>query len=129
MNWFLLAAAALALLTTGVHIFLGGKTCLAPMLAADFDPVAKRTLYVCWHCITLDLSVSTVVLWMAGLEAHSGWAMAAAVVSTLNLGYALIFTAFAATASFPKPWTQLPQGFALGPIGGLGLWGVFGGAI
>ena len=130
MNWVLLGAAALAGLTTGVHFFAGGKGCLGPMLAAEFDTVAKRTMHVCWHAVTLDLTVTTATFAMASLSPESGgWAGAAAVVSALNVGYGLIFFGFAATAPFPKAWSSLPQGFVLAPMGALGLWGVFGGAL
>jgi hypothetical protein len=130
MNWFLLAAAALAGVTTCAHFFAGGKGCLRPMLAADYDAVAKRTVHVCWHLVTLDLVMTTAVLTLAGLSPESaGWGGAAAVVSALNVGYGLIFFGFAATAPFPKALAALPQGFALVPMGALGLWGVFGGGL
>ena len=104
MNWVLLGAAALAGLTTGVHFFAGGKGCLGPMLAAEFDAVAKRTMHVCWHAVTLDLTVTTATFAMASLSPESGgWAGAAEKVPIRHRRQAVTVAAMSPTCCGARP--------------------------
>lgn len=56
MNNALLAAAALSLVTAGVHIFVGGVYIVRPLLAAsDITPASRCMNYFCWHITSILL--------------------------------------------------------------------------
>lgn len=63
MNLYLLIGGLLALFTTLVHVFSGGRGIANPLLADDTLPEpVKLTMYACWHFVSLFLLVSGVVL-------------------------------------------------------------------
>ena len=63
-------ASGLALLTFGVHTFVGGKVVARPLLADRSLPRASKWLnYFCWHVVTLLLAAMTVAL---GYSAATG---------------------------------------------------------
>ena len=56
-NFWLLAAGVAATITTLIHIFAGGPTVAAPLLAArDIAETPKLTNYYCWHIVTITLA-------------------------------------------------------------------------
>ncbi|MCP4561198.1 MAG: hypothetical protein GY873_01485 [Bosea sp.] len=57
MNTWLTLAAALAAMTTLIHVILGGRHIAAPLLAAErLHAVPKFTMYYCWHLVTIMLA-------------------------------------------------------------------------
>ena len=53
---WLLAAGVAAAATALIHIFAGGPTVAAPLLAAkDIGETPKLTNYYCWHLVSLIL--------------------------------------------------------------------------
>ena len=57
MNVWLALAAALAAMTTLIHIVLGGREIATPLLATErLQAVPKFTLYYCWHLVTIVLA-------------------------------------------------------------------------
>jgi hypothetical protein len=56
MNFAFLAAAAISLVTFGVHLFVGGIYVVRPLLAAQDITAASRWLnYYCWHIVSIYL--------------------------------------------------------------------------
>ena len=121
MNWYLLAAAILSLLTCGAHVFAGGPPTVGPLLRSeDIDPVAKYTNYYCWHIVTLVL-----------LAMPTGFALGAYREESLDL--ALMMTALSAAFmlwsvalilwKYRRPWL-LPQWALFLPITILGVVGL-----
>ena len=78
MNIALAVAALLALLTWGIHTFVGGPRTATPLLESAMHPVPKYTNYYCWHLVTLVLFSMAV-----------GFAYAAAVPSGLDIAVLL----------------------------------------
>lgn len=60
MNIALALAALLALLTWGIHTFVGGPYIVKPLLKSAMHPVPKYTNYYCWHLVTLVLFAMSV---------------------------------------------------------------------
>lgn len=58
--------AGLALLTSFIHIFLGGKDALDPMLAAGLSLPAEAAMHACWHMVSCFLLWSVVVFFKGG---------------------------------------------------------------
>lgn len=57
MNTLLLGAAAFSLAICVIHITLGGRETIRPLLADTTLPrISKWTLYMCWHFVTITLA-------------------------------------------------------------------------
>ncbi len=65
---YFLAAGILGAAITAVHLVLGQITIVEPMLDASFDDVAKQTLLVCWHIVSVDLVLTAAGLIAAGVQ-------------------------------------------------------------
>ena len=60
MPLLLWLAAAMALLTTLVHTFAGGREVARPLLASNALPPASKWLnYYCWHITTILLAINS----------------------------------------------------------------------
>ena len=60
MPLLLWLAAAMALITTLVHTFAGGREVARPLLASNALPPASKWLnYYCWHITTILLAFMT----------------------------------------------------------------------
>lgn len=56
MNIWFAVAALIAVVTLGLHVFLGGREAAEPLLkAADLDQLAKFTNYYCWHLVSIAI--------------------------------------------------------------------------
>ena len=66
MNITVLIAGILAAFATIGHFIMGRKMYLKPMLAADFDPIAKRVMQSVFHYISAYLILSAFFLIMIG---------------------------------------------------------------
>ncbi len=56
MNYWFLAAGTASLITMLIHIFLGGREIVRPLLAAEgLAKVPKFTMYYCWHLVTIAI--------------------------------------------------------------------------
>lgn len=71
MNPHWIAAGFVALLTTLVHVFLGGDDVVVPMLQGIFDEEAKAVLYVVWHMCSGLLGLTALALLHAGIRGGS----------------------------------------------------------
>jgi hypothetical protein len=62
MNYFLLGAAIVSLMTFLAHLFWGGHEVAKPLLnTLEIQEVVKLTTYYCWHIVTILLFVMTCV--------------------------------------------------------------------
>ena len=80
---WLLGAALAAFATFLIHVLLGGRQFVPPLLAAELQSIVKHTLYYAWHLVTVSLAL------MAGAFAWAAFApdaRAAAIVATALAG-------------------------------------------
>ena len=102
-------AALLAVLTAGVHTFVGGIDSLVPMLDAGLDPVAEGALHASWHIVAVVLFWSGVAFWKGGPAAKH--------FAGLWVASALIFVGVDLWQSGTAGLMQNPQWIILGPVG------------
>lgn len=121
VNGWLLAAGGAAGATTLIHVFAGGPTVAAPLLAAkDIDDVPKLTNYYCWHVATITLIAMTIAFVYAALVPDKG---------ALAAMWTVIAAAFAAWSVALIIWKRqkpfdLPQWTLFAVIAGLGAVGL-----
>jgi len=122
MNVPLVIAGVGTLVTATIHIWGGGKAVLAPMKRAPFDPVANRTMEVCWHVISANLVLSGIAL----LLIATVWESAAVghFIAAHFISYAVLFIGIAKVSQIPGAWFKLPQWTLFIPLAGLTWWGV-----
>lgn len=122
MNLWLALAAALAALTTLIHVMLGGREVAAPLLAGDrLHPVPKFTLYYCWHLATIVLAALALAFALAAIGQAS---RDLAVFSTVGAGLFGVWS-LVMVGLFRLRIAHFPQWALFAPIalcGALGLW-------
>lgn len=120
MNPWLTAAAMLAAITTIIHLVLGGRDVVRPLMASTLPEEPKLTLYLCWHVVTIVLAGLTVCFLLPALGTGShdlAWvATTGALLLTLWNG-ALI-------ALFRLSLLGYPQWALFGPMAALGFLGL-----
>ncbi len=124
VNGFLIAAGLLALLTSGVHIFLGGRDVARPLLEARLEDEIKYTLYACWHFASIFFVLSSALFLLGGLGTVNLGATVVASASSLYIVFGLIFLNVKYFVSEPGGLSRLPQWILLTPVGILGLLGL-----
>ncbi len=66
MNYWLVPAGSLSLVTLLAHVFGGGPEIIQPMFESELDSTVKAVLGVVWHEITFMLGINGVALiWVA----------------------------------------------------------------
>lgn len=124
MNRRMMAAAALALLTAGVHLVLGGQDVIDPLLDSALQHTAKLTLYGAWHLVTVTLFASAAVLFVgARAPGAAGPRARARLVGWLWCAFGLVFLAVAAGQGGGDAFMEWPQWILLLPVGLLALSG------
>lgn len=93
MNPWLLSAAALSFLTTGIHLLAGGSDVHDPLLAIDMPPVLKVYVSLLWHASSAVLAVNSAALLWASISRHHREALAGIVVAQY-LAYAGLFIGY-----------------------------------
>ncbi|NRP18122.1 hypothetical protein LPJGGPFB_01352 [Ensifer adhaerens] len=93
MNRWLLSAAAISLLTTGIHVLAGGPDVHDPLLAIDMPPVLKVYVSLLWHATSAVLAINSVALLWASISRRYREALTGAVVAQY-LGYAGLFIGY-----------------------------------
>lgn len=95
INWGFAAASVIALITFGIHTFVGGVFVARPLLAArDLTPASRWLNYYCWHIVTvLLLAMSGGYAWAAtrvgALDLAAFMTLLAAIFSPLCVGVAI----------------------------------------
>lgn len=105
-----------------VHVVGGGRDCARPMLDASFDPVAKATVYACWHGVSMYLLASGLLLVWVGLDPSAATRLAAQAIGLSYLCIAALFGVLASTWAIAGGWYKLGQWMAFLPMGIVVLW-------
>ncbi|MCG9729400.1 hypothetical protein L1D44_06000 [Shewanella sp. Isolate13] len=71
MNFYLLTAGIIAVITAVGHFTYGRTHYLKPVLDADFDAGAKAVMHCLFHYVSVFLVLSSLVLLSCGFEAIS----------------------------------------------------------
>ena len=121
MNVTLIVCGVATLGLVPVHVFGGGRDCLAPMREAQFDAVARETLHVCWHAVTAMLALGGGTLLWAGAVGGAAGMGAALLVSALHLCFAALFIAIGRASGIDGAWFKLGQWIAVLPLGVAGV--------
>jgi len=127
MNTPYLAAGVLAAFTTLVHLVLGHYEVELPLLAADFDDdIAKRTVHVCWHIVSVDLALSALGLVAAGLrpERYAAGHILPVFLAAHYALWAAIFLVIGIATMPPgglvaRLFVEMPQWILLAPVSAL----------
>lgn len=94
MNKWMMTAAGLLFLTTGVHVFLGGPEIHVPIQESDLHPVIRAVGAVVWHAVTVMLLVfGAGCAWLArNSNAPMAWLMIATQLGFVGLfiGYGMV---------------------------------------
>lgn len=122
MNWILLAASIIALATTLIHAFLGGKDIAAPLLRAEVPEAVKLTMYACWHMVTAALGLTSVALLLVATAVVQSNELAQ-FLGVLWTLFALIFLFVTLVLASPRGLFRYPQWTLLLPVGVLALAG------
>ena len=90
--WFFGAAALITVIATCVHVFLGGRQFVRPLLATDLPPDLKWMAYFMWHVATVSVGATGVVFGLAA-TGHAGFGLFgvgfAAAIGLLGMGVAV----------------------------------------
>lgn len=119
MNKPIAAAAVLATVTVGVHVFLGGPEINAPVRQSDLPELVRVTSWVVWHGISVILIV--IAAGLAWLAAHRNPALAMT-LSAIQIGFALLFLGFG-LSQLGEVWS-MPQWAIFLLIPALTFWGM-----
>ena len=123
MNWRLVIASLLALLTAAIHIFWGGQDVAGPLLTSTLAVDPKLTLYAVWHMASCVLAFSAIALFIGSLPKYAKAAQSLVYfISILWLSFAIIFLVIALVQPENGWFLKLPQWILLAPVGFLGLW-------
>lgn len=94
MNKWMVTAAGLLFLTTGVHVFLGGPEIHLPIQESELAPPVRAVGAVIWHAVTVILLVfGGACAWLArNPNPPLAWAMVA-----VQLGFVALFIGYGMT--------------------------------
>lgn len=106
VSWWFMAAAAVSLLTSAIHVLAGTPEILSPLLASSLPPVVKGVFDVLWHQVTVLLLVGSCASLTASL--HPGWRVPVALL--FGGHFVLVGLLFLSLGAvwFSSPW-PMPQ--------------------
>jgi hypothetical protein len=112
-SWYFLAAAAVSLITSALHVLAGTPEIMAPLLASTLPPVVKGVFDVMWHQITALLLLGSGASLVAA--ARPAWRLPVAVL--IGGQFALISVLFLTLGAmwFSSPW-PMPQWMLFGAM-------------
>jgi hypothetical protein len=113
LSWWFLAAAAVSLITSAIHVLAGTPEIMSPLLASALPPVVKGVFDVMWHQITALLLIGSGASLVAA--ARPAWRLPVAVL--IGGQFALIAVLFLALGAmwFSSPW-PMPQWVLFGAM-------------
>jgi hypothetical protein len=117
MSIIALVLGAGSVVLTVLHIVGGGRAVARPMLAAEFDLVARDTMHVVWHGVSAQLALAGVALVATGLAPGAATEPLVRAVATLYLAYAGLFLWIALASRRRGALVQLGQWMAFLPLG------------
>jgi len=94
MNKWMITAAGLLFLTTGVHVFLGGPEIHLPIQESNLAPPVRAVAAVVWHAVTVILFVfGGACAWLArNPNPPLAWTLVA-----VQLGFVALFIGYGMT--------------------------------
>jgi hypothetical protein len=122
MNLLLIIAAVGALAICLVHVILGGRHIVRPLLAdTNLPRMSKWTLYMCWHFVTITLAGMALAFLLAG---QPGGNRALAVFAT---GAAVLYalTNIGMNIALGLRHSRHPQWMMFAPLAALGAMGLW----
>ena len=128
MNWYVLIAGLIAAGVVVGHFLMGSKLYLSPMLAAEFDAVAKKTMHAVFHYLSVFLILAAGVLLAAGTGCTGLGDLTGAVrfIAVNFLAFAAWQVVLALGSGIEKPLTKMFQWVLFLLIGVLALLGTCG---
>lgn len=93
MDIWLLSAAGTSLITMIIHLTLGGREIVRPLLESTLHPVVRYTNYYCWHLVTITITATAAMFLAASLDqslVQLGWFALLLSVAFAVLSLALI---------------------------------------
>ena len=123
MNRILLATASLAGFTAALHTFRGTLEISMPLMQSQLPQEVILLLYACWHLVTVALILSAASLFMAARSKDASQRSTVTLISSMWLGFGLVFIVVSLVYAGPAMLLALPQWVLLMPVGLLGLWG------
>ena len=121
MDGLLIIAGVLALLTSVIHIFAGGRDVAEPLLDTSLPNDAKYALHACWHFVSIFFVVTALYLLSSGLGVVEQGPGLIILISGLWLLFGLLFLGITVRVNGPGGVFKLPQWVLLLPVGVLGL--------
>lgn len=122
MNYYFLLAGVLSGMLTLVHLFAGGRSIAAPLLAAkDIDTSAKYVNYYCWHLVTFNLAFMAAIFVLAARTPEQP------VLAWLGVAQAGFFFLWGVSMPLWKgvSYKDVPQGWFFAPVTALGIIGLY----
>ncbi|MFH9953799.1 hypothetical protein ACH4OX_06230 [Streptomyces roseolus] len=120
MNGWLLAAGITALGVAAVHLVGGHRDVVRPLLSSGLTDEPKRVLHAVWHMVSVDLTLSGVVLLGLSLTGRTaGTGLVAWFVAAHFLAYAVAFLVVTLSVGWSRPLLRLPQWILLLPVAAL----------
>jgi hypothetical protein len=103
--WYAFAALAAAS-TCAIHLLLGGRDLVRPLLASgDMHRVVVLTHYYCWHLVSIALAAISLGLALAAWD--PGWRVLGVAATVLAAAFGLLNIVYA--LAFRLPPRLLPQ--------------------
>lgn len=125
MNGWFLAAGITAFGVAAVHLVAGHRDVVRPLLTCALADEPKRVLHVVWHMVSVDLTLSAVVLVSLALaDDTSATGLVAWFVAAHFVAYAVAFLVVTLSVGWPKPLLRLPQWILLLPVAVLTVAGI-----
>lgn len=121
----LILAGTFAAICFGLHVFMGGREVVAPLLAAqDLGKQVKYVQYYCWHLVSIALFLMAVLFfWPALFGGANDLAQLGSIMAALFAGWGILLPPMMRRAALT--YRDLPQGWLFVPIAVAGFWGSF----
>ncbi|RXJ72852.1 hypothetical protein CS022_13445 [Veronia nyctiphanis] len=125
MNYWVLGAGVISLLTAFVHIFAGQVDPVRPFLKSELADVPKATLLSCWHMVSVVLLCSSLLYLYAGWRPAPSFDILSMFMSFGYLAFTAVFVVVGWYFFGVKSLLKLPQWVLLLPVGVMGCLGTF----
>ena len=119
MNVLLLVNAGLLAAICAIHVFVGSRTDVRPLLASDLPEPAKSTVYYSWHMVSITIAGLSLAFLLTGLFPFER--APAELATVLCTAFAVLGFAFAGLRR-KSPVTELPQGLMFAVVAAIGIW-------